>query len=307
MKYYLGVDIGGTNLRVALLDQELNLIDKFKIQNKVEKGPEYNMDKLIFVIKERWKDKNIKAIGVGCPGPLDIKKGIILITPNLKGWEFFKLKSYIEKKLNLPVCVNNDANVAALSEAVVGAGKGAESVYYITLSTGVGGGFIYKGEIVNGANSIAAEIGNMIINEDLYNHNNMNYGGLEGQCSGVNIARIASNILDEEVTGKEVFEKAESGNEALWKLLNDWTINVSKAIANIIVTVDPEIIILGGSVIINNKSYIKIIEDEVRKRVYDGIKINIKLAKIGDCTGLIGAGLLAESLFSKFSNEDLCE
>lgn len=301
MQYYLGIDIGGTNLRAALLDQELNLIDKFKIQNKVEKGPEYNIDKLILGIKERWEDKNIKAIGVGCPGPLDIKKGIILITPNLRGWEFFNLKLYIEKEFNLPVCVNNDANVAALSEAVVGAGKGTESVYYITLSTGVGGGFIYKGEIINGANSIAAEIGNMIINEDSYKHNNMNYGALEGQCSGVNIARIAGNILDRKITTKEVFEKAEGGNEVLLKVLKDWIVNVSKAIANIIVTVDPETIILGGSVIINNALYIKNIEDEVKKRVYDGTRINIKLAKIGDDTGLIGAGLLAESLFGEFS------
>ncbi|MBN1045651.1 ROK family protein [Clostridium botulinum] len=294
MKYYIGIDIGGTNLRAAILDEECNLVDKLKISNEVEKGPEYNLDKLILEIKKRWSDKEIISVGVGCPGPLDIRSGTILVTPNLRTWEYFKLKEYLENKFDLPVFVNNDANVAGYSEAMVGAGKGAESVYYMTLSTGIGGGFIYKGEIVSGFNSIAAEIGNMIINEDTYKHSNMNYGGLEGQCSGVNIARISSEIIGGELTTKDVFEGAEKGNMELQKMLSEWVINVSKAIANIIVTVDPEVIVLGGSVIINNPSYINKIKEETQKRVFDGIKINIKLAEIGDDTGLIGAGLLGK-------------
>ncbi|WP_252244427.1 MULTISPECIES: ROK family protein [unclassified Clostridium] len=294
MKYYIGIDIGGTNLRAAILDEECNLVDKLKISNEVEKGPEYNLDKLILEIKERWSDKEIISVGVGCPGPLDIRSGTILVTPNLRTWEYFKLKEYLENKFDLPVFVNNDANVAGYSEAMVGAGKGAESVYYMTLSTGIGGGFIYKGEIVSGFNSIAAEIGNMIINEDTYKHSNMNYGGLEGQCSGVNIARISSEIIGGELTTKDVFEGAEKGNMQLQKMLSEWVINVSKAIANIIVTVDPEVIVLGGSVIINNPSYLNKIKEETQKRVFDGIKINIKLAEIGDDTGLIGAGLLGK-------------
>ncbi|MBN1064711.1 ROK family protein [Clostridium botulinum] len=294
MKYYIGIDIGGTNLRVAILDEECNLVDKLKISNEVEKGPEYNLDKLILEIKERWSDKEIISVGVGCPGPLDIRSGTILVTPNLRTWEYFKLKEYLENKFDLPVFVNNDANVAGYSEAMIGAGKGAESVYYMTLSTGIGGGFIYKGEIVSGFNSIAAEIGNMIINEDTYKHSNMNYGGLEGQCSGVNIARISSEIIGGELTTKDVFECAEKGNVELQKMLSEWVINVSKAIANIIVTVDPEVIVLGGSVIINNPSYLNKIKEETQKRVFDGIKINIKLAEIGDDTGLIGAGLLGK-------------
>lgn len=294
MKYYIGIDIGGTNLRAAILDEKCNLVDKFKILNEVEKGPEYNLDKLILGIKKTWADKEIISVGVGCPGPLDIRSGTILVTPNLRTWEYFKLKEYLENKFDLPVFVNNDANVAGYSEAMVGAGKGAESVYYMTLSTGIGGGFIYKGEIVSGFNSIAAEIGNMIINEDTYKHSNMNYGGLEGQCSGVNIARISSEIIGGELTTKDVFEGAEKGNMELQKMLSEWVINVSKAIANIIVTVDPEVIVLGGSVIINNPSYLNKIKEETQKRVFDGIKINIKLAEIGDDTGLIGAGLLGK-------------
>lgn len=216
-----------------------------------------------------------------------------MVTPNLRKWDDFKLKKYLEDKFKLPVVVNNDANVAGYSEAMIGAGKGAESVYYMTLSTGVGGGFIYKGEIVSGFNSVTAEIGNMIINEDTYKHSNMNYGGLEGQCSGVGISRIASDILGKELTTKDVFEGAKNGDKQLQQVLSNWVINVAKAIANIIVTVDPQVIVLGGSVIINNPSYLRDIQEEVKKRVYDGINVNIKLVEIGDDTGLIGAGILA--------------
>lgn len=294
MKYYIGIDIGGTNLRAALFDEDFTLIDKFKVGNEVEKGPEYNLNKLVIGVKERWNYKDIIAVGVGCPGPLDIKKGNILVAPNLRTWEYFDVKEYFEKELNLPVKVNNDANVAALSEAIIGAGKGCESVYYITLSTGVGGGFIYKGEIVSGFNSIAAEIGNMIINEDKYKHSNMNLGGLEGQCSGNNIARIASSKLGNKLTAKEVFDGAKEDNSVLGDIIRDWVINVSKAIANIIVTVDPEVIVLGGSVIINNPSFIEDIKFEVKKRVFEGIEVNIKLANMGDDAGLVGAGILAK-------------
>lgn len=294
MKYYIGIDIGGTNLRAALFDEDFTLIDKFKVGNEVEKGPEYNLNKLVIGVKERWNYKDIIAVGVGCPGPLDIKKGKILVAPNLRTWEYFDVKEYFEKELNLPVKVNNDANVAALSEAIIGAGKGCESVYYITLSTGVGGGFIYKGEIVSGFNSIAAEIGNMIINEDKYKHSNMNLGGLEGQCSGNNIARIASSKLGNKLTAKEVFDGAKEDNSVLGDIIRDWVINVSKAIANIIVTVDPEVIVLGGSVIINNPSFIEDIKFEVKKRVFEGIEVNIKLANMGDDAGLVGAGILAK-------------
>ncbi|VYT69736.1 ROK family protein [Clostridium tertium] len=295
MKYYIGIDIGGTNLRAAILNENYIIIDKLIIENEVESGPKYNLGKLVSIIKEKWLDKEIIGVGVGCPGPLDIKNGKILVAPNLKTWEYFNVKEFLSKELNLQVKVNNDANVAALSEAIMGSGKGCESVYYITLSTGIGGGFIYKGEIVSGFNSIAAEVGNMIINEDCYKHKNMNYGGFEGQCSGTNISRIASKVMGRKITTKEVFDSARSGNNDLVNVINNWIINISKAIANIVITVDPEVIVLGGSVILNNKEYIEFIKEEVEKRIFDGIKVNIKLASMGGDTGLIGAGILLAS------------
>lgn len=295
MKYYIGIDIGGTNLRAAILDENYSIVNKIKIKNNVYDGPEENLLKLINCISKEWTDYNISSIGIGCPGPLNIREGIIINPPNLKGWENFDIKKFFEKKLKRPVVVNNDANVAAYSEAVVGAAKGAESMYYITLSTGVGGGFFYKGEIVNGFNGMAAEICNMIINEDGYSHCGLNKGGVEGQCSGIAISRVASDVIGKYISTEEVFSEAIRGNEICRKILNNWVINVSKLIGNIISVLDPEVIVLGGSVILNNPEYLEKIKIEVRNRIFKDIKLNINIAEIGDDAGLIGSGILAAS------------
>lgn len=303
MNYFIGIDIGGTNIRSCILDESLNIIDKFKLKNNVSHGPEIIIKKLCDNIKEKWSSFNIKAIGVGCPGPLDLKNGIIINPPNLSGWENFKIKAFIENEFSLPVVVNNDANMAGYSEAKVGAGKDAESVYYITLSTGVGGGYIYHGQIVNGFNNIAAEINNMIINEDSYQHSGLNRGGLEGQCSGESISRIASARFSTAMTAKDVFDRAKDGCKDCIDILNTWALHVAKAIANIVVVVDPEVFVLGGSVILHNRSYLDVIKMHVNDLVFSGVDVKIKLAEIGDDTGLIGSGILASACLPSLSLE----
>ena len=114
------------------------------------------------------KGHEYKGIGIGCPGPINIRLGKIINPPNLNGWDNFEIARYIEEKTNVKTVLNNDANVAGLAEALKGAGKGYKSVFFITVSTGVGGAYIYQGKLVNGANSTAAEVYNLIVNEDTY-------------------------------------------------------------------------------------------------------------------------------------------
>lgn len=299
MDYFIGIDIGGTNIRACVIGEDNNIVDKFKIKNNVSEGPIKNIDDLCNEINTRWSSYDVKALGVACPGPLDLKNGVIINPPNLLGWENFHIKDYLHDKFELPVIVNNDCNVAGFGEAMAGVAKNCESVYYITLSTGVGGGFIYKGEIVNGFNNVAAEINNMIINEDKYSHSGLNKGGLEGQCSGVNISRIASDKLQKNISTKDVFEQADLGDEICQDVVNNWVTNISKGIANIIVTVDPEVIVLGGSVILNNSKYINKIIDTVKEFVFKEVNIDIRLAELGDDAGLIGCGVLSSTLVKK--------
>lgn len=292
MGHLIGIDIGGTNLRAAVISKDGVIKDIFKIKNEVEKGAAYNLDRLIKHIQIAWKEYDIESVGVGSPGPLDLKNGIILNPPNLKGWENFNIKNYLNEKLNLSVKVNNDANVAGLAEALTGSAKGCDSVFYITVSTGVGGALILNKKIVNGAHSQCAEIYNMIINEDEYSQNGLNKGGLEGQCSGVNISRIASQLSHRELTTKDVFDLYEKNDIDAAAVIEKWIDNISIAIADIIAVVDPEAVVLGGAVIINNTNLLSKIIDSVKSKTADPSIVDIRIAKLGDNAGLIGAAML---------------
>lgn len=292
MSYSIGIDIGGTNLRTAVISKSGEIIDIFKVENEVQKGASYNLDKLVNQIKVEWSKYEIEKIGVGAPGPLDLKAGKLLNPANLKGWENFNIKEYLEDKLNLPVKVNNDANAAGLAESIVGSAKDCESVFYITVSTGVGGALILDKKIINGAHSQAAEIYNMIINEDEYSHAGLNKGGLEGQCSGVNIARIASEVYAKSITTKQVFELYKNNDDKAVKVIEKWIDNISIGIANIIAVVDPETIVIGGAVLIYNKYLLPQIIECVGRKVADPAMVNIRIAQIGDNAGLIGAAML---------------
>lgn len=290
--FYMGIDIGGTNLRAAVISDKGEIIETFKVKNETEKGAEYNLNKIADVLKNKWSKYNISKAGVGCPGPLDLKKGMILNPPNLKDWGSFNIKDYLTEKLGIPVKVNNDANVAGYAEAVAGCAKDAESVFYITISTGVGGGLIIDKKIINGAHSQCAEIYNMIINEDDYVQPGLNKSSLEGQCSGVNIARIASSVKKAELTTKEVFDLYEDKDEEIVHVIDRWVDNIAVGIADIIAVVDPEVIVLGGAVPINNPCLIDKITESVKKKTADPGMVEIRLAELGDNAGLIGAAML---------------
>jgi glucokinase len=292
MKYLVGIDIGGTSIRAALLDEERNIIDKLKLENEVEKGPEYNIDKLINKINSDWKDKNIIGIGAGCPGVINLKEGIITKASNLSSWEGFNVRKYIEEKSGIKTAFNNDANIAGLAEAMIGAAKGAESVFYMTVSTGVGGALIIDNKIINGFNSLAGEVCSLIINEDKYSHSGLVQGGLEGQCSGTSIARIAKNIFNKDLTTKEVFDLYKEGNEKAVEIIDNLVENLSKGISNIIAVVDPEVIVLGGSVILYNQDLLSKIIEKVKEKVLKKDSVDIRIAQIGDDAGLRGAGFL---------------
>lgn len=292
MKYLVGIDIGGTNIRAALLDEDRNIIDKLKLENEVEKGPEYNLDILINKINSDWKDKDIIGIGAGCPGVINLKEGIITKASNLSSWEGFNVRKYIEEKSGIKTAFNNDANIAGLAEAMIGAAKGAESVFFMTVSTGVGGALIIDNKVINGFNSLAGEVCNLIINEDKYSHSGLVQGGLEGQCSGVAIARIAKNTFNKDITTKEVFDLYKEGNEKAVEIIDNLVENLSKGISNIIAIVDPEVIVLGGSVILYNQDLLPKIIEKVKEKVLNKDSVDIRIAQIGDDAGLRGAGFL---------------
>ncbi len=289
----IAIEIGGTRIRAALLNERFDVLERHEINNNPALDPEQILASVITMVG-MWKNdySGITGMGIVAPGPLDIKKGMILFPPNLPKWHGFKVAQYMADELGLPTAFNNDANAAGLAEALLGRGRDYDSVSYITISTGLGSAFIYRGEIIEGANSAAGDIYNMFINEDPYSHQGANSGGAEGQCSGVGIARIASEIFAQDISAREVFDRAQTDDNVAKQVLEVAATNTAKAIANISCVVDPDIFVLGGSVVLKNPWYLDLIREKTREFVSFPDRLRLERAVTGDDAALIGATLL---------------
>lgn len=286
----VGIDIGGMQLRAAVFDEEHRMIESFKTPNDRSLPAEKNMDKLLdFILNKTYE---YRGIGVGCPGPLNARRGKILCPPNLVGWDDFELVRYVEERTGIRTVLNNDGNVAGLAEALLGAGTGYESVVFMGISTGIGGAYVYQGKLVNGANSNAAEFWNMIVNEDTNCHKNANPGSLNEQSSGSGLQRIAGIRYGRDVTPKELFALYYAQDATAREIVEQAAENLAIGIANITCTIDPDVIVIGGSVAIHNVAFVELVAKKAEKYVLYPDALRIELAKFGDDAGLIGASLL---------------
>lgn len=287
--YRIGIDIGGTQLRAALLDDEMNIIDSFKTVNDRKLSGAENMDRIIRYIKS--VNELLQGIGIGSPGPLDLKRGVVVNPPNLIGWDNFEIVKYMEENTGLKTWLDNDANVAGLAEALRGAGVGYESVVFIGISTGLGGAYVYKGELIHGAHSCGAEFYNMIVNDDRYCHKGANPGSLNETASGTAMQRLASERFGRDMVPKELFEEFYKGDETAKQILEETSEALARGVANIFYTIDPDVYVFGGSVAIHHPWYM----DVVKKKAMEYITaddILIVPAKYDDDAGLVGAALL---------------
>lgn len=289
--YKAGIDIGGTQLRAGIFDENYQLVDSFKTVNDPEKTGAENMDVLLDYLNHCGYQ--LAGIGIGSPGPLDLKNGVVLNPPNLKGWDQFEIVKYTEEKTGLRTWLNNDANVAGYAEALLGAGKGYDSVVFTGISTGLGGSYVYKGELINGAHSNASEFYNMIVNDDPYHHKTANPGSLNETAGGSAMSRIATERYGRPVSTKELFDLYYANDETAKQILEFTSENLARGIANIFYTIDPDVIVMGGSVAIYHPWYIEWVKEKaMRYIVVDDILI--KPAQFNDDAGLLGAALLVE-------------
>lgn len=286
----IGMDIGGTQLRVAAFDENNQVVEREAIPNDHTQGPQENLDRLLDIVNS-WR-MDYEGIGIGCPGPLDFGTGRLLNPPNLPGWEGFGVKDFVQARSGHRVVVNNDANVAGLAEALVGVGKGCESVFYFTVSTGVGGAYMYRGQIVGGAHSCAAEVFDLMVNESMDHRPGMNDGCLEDQASGNGMARIASKELGYDVDGAQLFRLAHEGNEVAADVVERGASALARGVANVSFVVDPDVFVFGGSVSLKNPDFIDRVHELARGYVLNPDSLEFRLASCGDDAGLLGASLL---------------
>lgn len=295
MKYSVAIDIGGTNTRVALADEELNIIERKQFATDSE-NPDVTLGKIAEIIKSF--DCDIVGAGMSCPGPLDLINGKILTPPNLKGqWHNLKVAEELSKLINKPVYLENDANLAGLAEAVVGEGKDYNYVQFFTVSTGLGAGFVINKEIYHGAHGFGNEVANCVMMKDGPSHGSIIPGGIEAISSGTAItSRAVKAGLDVKHAG-EVNDLAKAGNEVAKQIMDDAKEYLANFIGVVYGYADPEIVILGGSVALKIDGFVEEVEALTKERVYEIMKPYVKVRKstLNEDSGLIGAAYLAFS------------
>lgn len=295
MKYAIGIDIGGSNTRVALIDEDMKLEKRVQFATNPD-DPEETFRRIASTIESFNKDA--VGIGISCPGPLDLKNGYILASPNLgEDWWARPIPETLTELTGLPCYLENDANLAGLAEAVVGEGKDKNYVQFLTISTGVGSGQVINKEIFDGSHGFAHEIANCILWKDGPQQGRLMKGSVESICSGTAITKRAREAgLDVQHAG-EVNDLVEAGNETAAQIMDDAKEYLANMIATIIAINDPEIVILGGSVAMKIQGFTEDVQERVKKKVFAPLKpyVDIRNSTLSEDSGLLGAGYLAFS------------
>ena len=308
-KYSLGIDIGGTTVKLGLFNLEGDLLHKWDIETRKIENGKYILSDIKDSINELLELNNIDkseviGIGMGVPGPVK-EDGTVLGCVNL-GWSEFNVAIELEKLLNLPVKVANDANIAAVGEMYKGGGKGHENMIMVTLGTGVGGGVIVHGKVLAGFNGAGGEIGHINVNpHEKVSCNCGKKGCLEQYASATGIVKLAKEMLEkegcdsnlrniEQISAKKVFDLAKENDKLAVKIIDKFSNILGGALANISCICNPEVFVIGGGVskagdmlLDNVKKYY------LQNAFHATTNTEFKLATLGNDAGIFGGAKLA--------------
>ena len=303
----IGVDLGGTRIRAARFDLDLNLLERVETLTLAHEGLSPTLERIMSQIELVWPGEpdSVVGVGVSAPGPANPMTGVVVAPPNLPGWRNVPLCELIARRFGRPAYLGNDANCAVLAEARRGAARGYEHVIYITVSTGIGGGILSGGQLILGREGLGAEVGHLILSPE----SGMR-GSMEKMGAGPAIAREAvlrlqagaeSMIRDavgddlSKITAKVVGEAAAAGDPLGIELIARTGRIVGILIANLMHLFNPEIIVIGGGVSNTGELLFEPIRQAVRAYTIDAAywrDVPIVPAALRDNAGLIGAAAL---------------
>lgn len=312
---YIGIDLGGTNIAVGLVDDNGKIkYAKTRPTKSYRTSREIIMDMrdlILEIIGQHEVDiSQIKSIGIGIPGLAD-ENGNVIFCVNL-GWKNVPLRKILEEELEIPVYMDNDATVAALAEYEYGAMKGAKSGVMLTLGTGIGGGIILNGKIYSGYNGVGSELGHMIVGENYYDCNCGRNGCFETFASSTAIINYTKKILSQteekslinevikgdidKLNAKIIFDCAKAGDKIANISVKRLVKYLSIGIFNIVNSLDPQIIALGGGVAKAGQYLLDlVIEDVTKNKYFKSLPMaKIVLASLGNEAGIIGAAMLGK-------------
>lgn len=314
-KLKIGVDVGGTNVKVALVDKTGSIVYSDTVPTRAEMGYEYTIQNIITAISNLMKESKvqkdaIEGIGFGFPGQIDCNNGIVRLAPNIPGWVNIPIAEIVSKEFSIPVKVDNDVRCAALAELNFGAGKGSQNMICITVGTGIGSGLIVNGKLVRGASNAAGELGHI----KLQMHDGPicgcgDRGCLEAFASGPSIVALAEEYIrggkstkyrelaNPDITPYIVAEAAKQGDVVAKKIFEIIGNYIGIGLASVVNLLNPEKVVIGGGVADAGDLLFVPIKETLKKRAMpiQGAAVEVVHAELGNTAGVIGASLLLEN------------
>jgi glucokinase len=323
-KVWIGFDLGGTKMLAIAYDQNWKEVGRRRRKTKSSEGSDSGVQRVASTItrlldETKLSVKNIAGIGIGCPGPIDLEKGEVLLTPNL-GWDNVKVSSHLKKEFNCPVVVMNDVDAGVFGEYQFGAAKNARCVVGIFPGTGVGGGCVYEGKVLQGAGISCMEIGHTRISSSRGGGSAF-AGTVESDASRLTIAAEAAKAAQRgeaphlyEKTGTDIAEirsgaladSIKHGDKVVKRLVEEAAETIGVAVANIVHILAPDKIVLGGGMIeAMEELFVSTVKKTAKQNVMSVYKdrFDIVPAKLGDDAGAIGAAAWARDQVQKAASK----
>ncbi len=300
-RYVLGIDVGGTNVKLGLVNPSGRIISRSYLITKTFASAKNRLIDtlaqaiLALISQNKLPKKSFKGIGIGLPGLIDPYRGIVQFLPNIPGWRNVPLKKILEKKLNVPVLIDNDAKMITLGEWKFGAGKGVDNLLCMTLGTGVGSGLILNGQLYRGVSNTAGEFGHVPLNEK---GPRCNCGGIacfEGYVGNERLVHRARTIFKKDVrTVQDLGRLAKGHDQEALRFWEETGKKIAQGLITIINLLNLERIVIGGGVANNLPHMIRTIQRTISARALKvpAARVEIVRARLGDDAGILGTYVL---------------
>ncbi len=319
--YYVGLDVGGSSMKGGVVDDTGKPLGAATLPTEAERGQELGLERMCETIRAAVKQAGltmdrIASIGVATPGLMDIPAGIILDPPNLKPWKNVPVRQHVAGVFELPTAFQNDANAAAMGEYWAGAGKNARSLVLFTLGTGVGGGIVLDGKVLEGRHSHGAELGHMII--EMTNPRLCGCGRrgcLEAYASATSVVQRTREALQKagsdsgfegvgELSARFIFDAAADGNVLAGKIVEETAYYLAVGATNMMHAIDPDMIVFTGGMIAAGQGFLERIRHHVRVLAFPvpAERTEVRYAELGSDAGFIGAAACGRQLVRSESN-----
>lgn len=321
--YFVGIDLGGTNIKSGVVDDDGHAISSVSVQTNADRGPKVGIETLAHAAHLAVKASGlswdeIAAAGLGSPGTMDIEGGFLIDPPNLVGWQDLPIRDLLTKALGKDVVLQNDANAAAYGEYWAGAGRGTRSLVMFTLGTGIGCGIVEEGRIVEGRHSHGGECGHIIV--QMINgreHPPGYFGRLEAYASATALVKRTIEALDAGefsslqavraaglLSARTIDQASDESDPLAMRLMDETARYLAAGATCLMHTIDPDVVLFGGGMIAAGKPFLEAIRAEVRRIAFPipASKTRIEFAELGNEAGFIGAAGCARASWLKSKN-----